>query len=303
VHQRRVDHASAIRAETRAALAGSRALIDSRLAFAREQVEEIVALQGRNQKLVESLSRKATSERARIEQARAVMMGMRTVHNRQVDELTRLLDPNAVRDAGIETRMAVLSSKFSSGIGQSLDQFFRNARERMRGAVALIQESRSMMGSVARKFAEEYRIATVEVPEFATERFFIELDRLEERCARDFKGAGSLLTRRRSTLSSLFFDSVVLKVIHVFEIADREVRTWMNGFIRPLDAQLTAFQEQSNTRIEGMGRIQDAETDLVGRLEELKGLAADVERQLAQWEAHHERLAARLEVEREPSLA
>jgi len=160
-----------------------------------------------------------------------------------------------------------------------------------------------MMGSVSRKFSQEYQIATVEVPEFATERFFIELDRLEDRCARDFKGAGSLLTRRRSTLSSLFFDSVVLKVIHVFEIADREVRTWLNGFIRPLDAQLTAFQEQSNARIEGMGRIQNAETDLVARVEELKALAAQMERQLQEWEAHDERLAAGLEVEREPSLA
>ena len=95
----------------------------------------------------------------------------------------------------------------------------------------------------------------------------------------------------------------MLKVVHVFEIADREARTWMNGFVRPLDARLTAFQEQSNTRIEGMGRIQNAETDLVARLEELKGLTADVESQLEEWQAHHVRLTAKLEVEREPANA
>ena len=128
----------------------------------------------------------------------------------------------------------------------------------------------------------------------------IEIDRLEQRCARDFKGAGSLLTRRRSTLSSLFFDSVVLKVVHVFEIADREVRTWLNGFIRPLDAQLSAFREQSNSRVEGMGRIQNAETDLVERLEELKALAASVESHLGEWEVHHLRLMATLDVDRHP---
>jgi hypothetical protein len=303
VHQRRVDHARAIGAETRTALAEARALIDSRVGFAREQAEELTALQGRNQKLVETLARKATNERLRIEQARAVMMGMRTVHNRHADELTRLLDPNAVREGGIRTRAAVQGSKFSSGIGGSLDQFFREARERLKKAVEVIGEARAMMTSVGRKFSQEYQIASVEVPEFATDRFFVELDRLEDRCARDFKGAGSLLTRRRSTLSSLFFDSVVLKVIHVFEIADREVRTWMNGFIRPLDAQLTAFQEQSNARIEGMGRIQNAETDLVARLGELNALTMGMERHLEEWEAHHERLGAKLEVERDPSLA
>ncbi len=303
VHQRRLDHASAIRAEVRSAFAESRALIDSRLAFSREQLEELVAIQGRNQKLVESLARKAASDRQRLEQARAMMIGLRTVHNRNMDELTRLLDPNVIRQHGITTRQEVQASKFSSGIGQALDQFFRNARARLQESVAVIREARALMGSVSRKFNDEYQIATVEITDFATERFFVEVDRLEERCARDFKGAGSLLTRRRSTLSALFFDSVVLKVINVFEIADREVRTWMNGFIRPLDARLAAMQEHSNTRIEGMGRIQDAETDLVERLEQLRALAADVERQQQEWEGHHARLAARLQVERDPSLA
>jgi hypothetical protein len=303
VHQRRLDHAAVIRAETRTAFAESRALVDSRAGFTRDQIEELEALQGKNQKLVDSIARKAAAERERIEQARAVLMGMRTIHNRNADELARLLDPNSVREAGIQARMGVLGAKFSSGISESLDRFFRHNRERMRQAIAVIGEAHAMMSTVSRKFSDEYRIATVEASAFATERFLVELDRLEERCARDFKGAGSLLTRRRSTLSSLFFDSIALKVIHVFEIADREVRTWMNAFIRPLEAQLSAFQEQSNTRVEGMTRIRNAETDLVGRLEELRVLLTEVEGNAREWEAQHESLMALLEFEREHSLA
>ena len=303
VHQRRLDHASAIRAETRAAFSESRALIDSRAEFMRDQLDELVALQSKNQKLVDTLARKAAAERERIEQARAVLMGMRTIHNRNADELARHLDPNSVREAGIQARMEVLSSRFSSGIGESLDRFFRGNRERLRQAIAVIGEAHAMMSSVARKFSDEFRIASVEALPFATERFLVELDRLEERCARDFKGAGSLLTRRRSTLSSLFFDSIALKVIHVFEIADREARTWMNAFIRPLEAQLAAFQDQSNARVEGMTRIRNAETDLVARVEELRGLLAEVKAQAGEWDAHHESLMALLEFEREYSLA
>jgi hypothetical protein len=303
VHQRRVDHAAAIRAETRTAFRESRALIDSRLEFTRDQLDELVALQGKNQKLVESLARKAAGERDRIEQARAVLMGMRTIHHRNADELARLLDPNAIREAGIQARMAVLASKFSSGIAGSLDQFFRHNKERMKGAIAVIGEARAMMGTVSRKFSDEFRIGSVDASDFATERFLVELDRLEERCARDFKGAGSLLTRRRSTLSSLFFDSIALKVIHVVEIADREVRTWMNAFIRPLESQLAAFQEQSNSRVEGMGRIRNAETDLVERMGELRALMAEVEAHAGEWEEHHESLVAMLDFEGEHSLA
>ena len=295
VEQRRNDHVAAVRAETRAAFAESRALIDSRLAFYNDQLDELTALQQRNQKLVETLARKAHSERQRLEQARAVLMGMRTVHNRHLDNMVRLLDPNVAREAAVLARHGVLHSAFSSGIGEALDKFFRDSRGRIKEAIEAIHEARALMSMVSRKFSDEYQIASVEVPEFATERFLVELDRLEALCARDFKGATSLLTRRRSTLGALFFDTVALKVVHIFEIADREVRTWMNGFIRPLDARLNAFQDQANSRIEGMGRIQGAETDLVAKLEEMKQLAAEVAAQVREWDRHHAAILAQLE--------
>jgi hypothetical protein len=156
---------------------------------------------------------------------------------------------------------------------------------------------------VSRKFTDEYQIPGIEAVAFGTERFQLELDRLEKSCERNFKGTSSLVFKRRATLGGLFFDTVALKAIHIFEIADREVRTWMNGFIRPLDARINDYQEQANQRIEGMGRIQNAETDLMARLEELRKIARDIAAQKGELDAHHERLAALLDIEREPSLA
>ena len=303
VHQRRVDHAAVVLAETRATFAEARALIDSRLAFTREQLDELSALQGKNQKLVETLAKKATAERGRLERARAEMTILRSIYNRHADELGKLLDPNGVRDAGNKARMAVLNSRFSGSIGQVLDAFFEKVRGDLARSIQVIGEVKAMMAEAKRKFAADYGMAIEAVPEFATERFLVELERLQEHCERDFKSATSLLTRGRKALGALFFDTVALKVVHVFQIADREVRTWMNGFIRPLDAQLNAFQEQTNTKIEGMGRIQNAETDLVARLDELQAMVTEVEAQRVQWEAHRERLVALLDVKREHSLA
>jgi HAMP domain-containing protein len=303
VSRRRLDHATAIRAEAHGVFAETRSLIASRLGFTNDQLDELAALQGKNQKLVEVLAKKAGVERGRLEQARAMLPGVRTVHNRHADELARLLDPEAVRTAAIHAREAVASSAFSKGIGEALDAFFQESREKIRRAVEVIDEARNLMATVSRKFTDEYKIAAVDAAPFATGRFLAELDRLEEHTRRDFKGRSSLIMRGRKTLGTQFFDTVALQVIHVFEIADRETRAWMGGFIRPLDAQISAYQEQSNTRIEGMGRIQNAEVDLVARLGELKSLAAEVAAQREQWEAHHRRLMALLEVEREPSLA
>jgi GTP-binding protein EngB required for normal cell division len=303
VHQRRLAHAAGARAEVRGVLAETRALITSRLGFAEEQLQEIAALQGKNQKLVELLARKAGVERGRLEQARAMMSGLRTVHNRHAGELERLLDPAAARAQGQRVREAVESTTFTKGIGEVLDGFFRESRERISRAIVVIDEARKVMSAVGRKMTEEYQIATVEAAPFGTERFLVELDRLEEHCRREFKGGSSMFLRSRKALGTLFFDSVAMKVIHVFEIADRETRTWMGGFIRPLEAQINAYQDQSNSRIEGMGRIQNAEVDLLAKLDELKQLAAKVAAQRDQWEAHQKRLMALLDVERQPSLA
>jgi hypothetical protein len=295
VRQRRIDHAAAVRAESRIAFAESRALTQSRLDFANAQLAEMAAIQGRNEKLVDALSRKAGAERLRLEKARAVMMGLRTAYNRHVGELGRQLDPGEARHAGLRARAGVTGSRFSRDIGAALDAYFTNVRARIHAAIEAIGQARAMMEGASRELSSEHGIAVMEVGEFATGRFLAELDRLEQLCGRDFRRTGSLITRRQSTLGELFFDTIALQVVHVFEVADRETRTWMAGFMRPLEAQLQAFQEQANTRVEGMGRIQSAETDLIARHAELESLAAEVARQLHALEEHHRKVLALLQ--------
>ena len=302
VHARQVDHAAAVGAEARALLAESRALIDSRRGFVEDQVAELSQLQGRNQKLVDTLGRKAADERKRIEEARAALVGLRAVHNRLADELAGLLDPNRARDDGIKARAAVVASPFSAGIGGAVDAYFREVGGRIERAIAVIHEVKVMMVTVNRKFAAEYGISPVEVADFATDRFPTELARLEAVCRRELKSASSLLTRGSGKLAALFFDSVALKAIHVFEIADREVRVWMNAFIRPLEAQVSAFQEQANYRIEGMARIRNAEGDLIDRVGELQHYLDEQVRLSREWDGHQERIQALLAV-REATLA
>ncbi len=294
VQTRREDHATQVRAEVRALLAEARALLASRRTFVEEQVAELGQLQGRNQKLVESLGRKAADERARIEDARTALTGLRAVHNRHADELARLLDPNSAREAGIRARTGVVSTSFSAGIGDAVDAYFTEVRGRIARAVEVLGEVKAMMATVNRRFADSWGLSPVEVAPFSTDRFLLELDRLEEHCTRDYRSATSLLTRGRRTLAALFFDTVALKVIHVFEIADREARAWMNAFIRPLEAQVNAFQDQANNRIEGMARIRDAESGLLERVGDLQSFLQESARRAAEWEAHDERLAALL---------
>jgi hypothetical protein len=303
VHGRRLEHASAVRAELRGAFAEARALLTSRLDYSREQMEALGALQGKNQKLVETLAKKASLERSRIEQARAMLMGLRSLHNRHAEELSRLLHPDDVREAGMQARRAVMESAFSKGIGDALDGFFAHCRSRMASAVRTIGEVRESLVAASRNFAREYRMTSIEGTEFTTDRFLAEIDRIEERCDHDFRSTASLILHRRKTLGALFFDTVAQQMVRVFEIADRESRLWMSAFVRPLETQVNSIQESANTRIEGMGRIQDAETDLVQRMEDIKAIVAELTLQRDRLEAFGQRLQALGAVQTERSLA
>jgi hypothetical protein len=302
VHQRRVDHATAVRAEARGVMNEIRALLDSRLDFAQDSLDELTSLQQKNQTLVELLAKKAGIARGRLEQARATFTGLKNAHYRHADELARLLDPERARASAVRAREAVAAGS-SRSVTDGLDQFFAQSRERLNQAIAVIREAKQTMAGVGRKFTQDYKIAIVEIADFGTERFLVELSRIEEHCEREFKGGSGFMLKSRKSLGTLFFDTVGLKVVNIFEIADRETKAWMAGFIRPLESQINAYQEQSNTRIEGMGRIQMAEGDLVQKMEELRKLVAELTAQRQQLEAHMARMAAVLEIEREPSLA
>ena len=299
--QRQLAHATEVRAEARGVLAETRALIASRLSFARDQVEELEALQGRNQKLIEAISKKAGIERGRIEQARATMDGMRAAHERHARELEKLLDPAVARQDAAAARQAVAGTTFSRGIGEILDRYFQEARDKLSRAVEVIVEERSLMANVGRKMSQEYKIAAVETAEFGTDRFFVELDRIQEACAREFGGGSRMFLKSRQALGTLFFDTAASNVIRIYEIADRETKAWMGAFVRPLEAQLSAYQEQSYSRIEGMGRIQTAESDLIVRLEQLRKLAASTAAQREEQEVHERRILGLIEATREPS--
>jgi hypothetical protein len=296
-HFHKLDHATAVRAETRPLLKEARALLASRRSFLEGQIDELSQLMGKNQKLVETLARKAGGDRGKGDKARQTLMGVRAVHNRQVEQIQGRLDPAHARALGVLARAAIFESGYAGGIGETLDGYFREARARLVQAIESIGEAKRMMAVVNAKFAEEFGIAPVEVGDFTTDRFLAELDRLETLCERDFKGATGMLLRRKKTVGALFFDSIALKVIHIFEIADREVRAWMNSFLRPLELRVAAFLEQSASRAESMAKVRGAEVDLVGRLEELGEFRDATSVQQEQWTQFSLRLEVLLEIE------
>ena len=303
LHQRRLDHARAAAAELRTLFDSARTLIDGRISFASEQREELKALEQKNARLVETLARKSAAERSRLERARTLLNPLRTTHERLAIELGRLLAPAQIQAVAQRAQSAMAESHFSSGIGGAVDGFFSQARADMGRAIELIEQVKANMAQARDRFRRDCDLWIEAQAEFGTARFMLELERLERECRSEFMRGPSLLMQGRKTLGTRFHESVAAQVLHVFHIADREVNTWMLGFIRPLEAYLNEQQEKTNARIEGMGRLQAAEAGLLVRLEELDAYVKEMRLLRQQCDAHEKRLNALLAVESEPSLA
>jgi hypothetical protein len=300
---RREGHVQAVRAEVRPLLAQMRALVKSRREYALEQLDELSALQQKNQKMVEVLARKSAAERGRLQRARVALTALKRVHGQLAGRLVVMLDPGDVRTSAAAARAAVLESRFSSGISRAIDGFFADCRERLDAAVAVIAEAKASMAEAERRLVTEYGLTPPETVPFGPDRFAFEIARLEALCARELKRTSSLVLRPRTALAQLFFDSIASQAVHVFDIADREARAWIAGFVRPLEAEVAVRQDRTNTRIEGVGRMQHAEGDLVERLEDVKGLVRELGSLRDELEAHAARLERQLEPEAEAQTA
>ena len=146
VHQRRLDHASADprrgahrvrRDRARSSTAASPSCSD--------QIEELVALQGKNQKLVEALARKATNERGAHRAGARGDDGPAHRAQPQRRPAREAARPDIVRDErASQARTPVRSSKFSQQHRRGARPLLpRGARARCTAAIAVINETRA----------------------------------------------------------------------------------------------------------------------------------------------------------------
>jgi Tfp pilus assembly protein PilN len=72
-----------------------------------------------------------------------------------------------------------------------------------------------------------------------------------------------VLTRR-------FYDSVVAKIKHTFERANRDADDWLRTMMSPMESQVREHQVQLRRRLESIKRIHTASDTLEDRLAELE---------------------------------
>jgi serine/threonine protein kinase HipA of HipAB toxin-antitoxin module len=90
-----------------------------------------------------------------------------------------------------------------------------------------------------------------------------------------------MIANEKMTLTTKFFETLASRVIHVYEVANRDVENWLKAVIAPMESQVREHQLQLRRRLESIKRIYKATDTLEDRILELENIEKSIRAQMA----------------------
>ena len=172
------------------------------------------------------------------------------------------------------------ASNFSVGLRDGMGALLSASRADFDQVARAVDEVSTMMTAMYRTFSSEHGLTLGAPIGFSVRRYLDELDRVEALQKRQF-GALSLVTTEKWALMRRFFESVAARIREVYELANREIETWLRAVIAPIEGQVREHQAQLRRRLDSVRRVLDATQSLDSRIAEVEEARALVEQPIA----------------------
>lgn len=263
-------------------LASTRAQLQSRYDNIEEQLNELRGLQGKNQDVVEHIMVKIAQDKEAFERGLQHFQALRSVFSQQSVLLFQAIGTDTMKAEISRVREAMVQSRFTKGIREAMNKFFRDIDANMAKASTQVEEINHMMEAMYRKLNTEHGMARYTVPTFSMLRYHKELQRLEAAYDQQINNLFTLLTTEQYLLTTRFFETVANRVVKVFEIANGEVEAWLRAVMSPMESQIREHQMQLRRRLESVKRIHKAADTLDDRISELLQMQGEARRQLGE---------------------
>jgi len=261
-------------------LKSSQLILDGRLQGLTEQLDELKGLRGKNEDVVEHMMNKVKADKENFEKGLQRFQALRSVFSQQANQLFTLLGMEALRTEVTATRDKMIKANFTKNIRSAMDDFFTGIKSRLVQSDGQIDEIKRMMDAMYEKFSTEHGLRKSDAPTFSTLRYQKELAKLERAYKEQFNTALNMLTNEKMTLTSKFFETLASRVIHVYEVANRDVENWLKAVISPMESQVREHQLQLRRRLESIKRIYQATDTLEDRISELESIEKSIQSQV-----------------------
>lgn len=263
-------------------VSNSNMTLESRLHGLMDQVDELRGLRGKNEDVVEHMMNKVKVDKENFEKGLQRFQALRSVFSQQTNQLFTLLGMEAVKVEVTMTREKMISANFTKSLRSAMDTFFADLRERLIKSDTQIEEIKQMMDAMYEKFSKEHGLRKAEPPAFTMLRYQKELAKLERAYKERFNTALNMIVNEKMTLTTKFFETMASRVIHVYEVANRDVESWLKAVIAPMESQVREHQLQLRRRLESIKRIYKATDTLEDRIGELEAVEKSISKQMTE---------------------
>ena len=270
---------TATRAEIRTLAATVRSILDARGAGIQEQLAELRGLRGKNQDVVEHMMERIKQEKDLFERGMQRYTALRTVFTQQTNALYESIGLETLRDAAGETRKRIEDSPFTKGVRTAMSDFFAAIRGNIEQSAQKTLEIHDMMEAMYTRFAKEHGLEPFTPPEFSMLKYQKEIDRLERAYNVHFNTLWNMVSKAKFTLMKRFFETIAIRVKHVYDIANRDLESWLKAVMALLETQVREHHIQLRRRLESVKRIHRASDELEERIVELEQAEAGLRAQ------------------------
>jgi len=261
---------AATQTDSHALATGVRAILAARHAGVREQLNELTALRGKNLDVVEHMMDRVREEKDLFERGLARYTALRTVFTEQTNELFDVIGLTALRANAGQTRDRMEKSQFTKGVREAMNDFFAQIRGDFEAAAAQSVEIHDMMRAMYVRFANEHGLEPFMPPPFSVLKYQKEVERLERAYNTHFNTLWNMVSKAKFALMKRFFETVASRAKHVYDIANRDVESWLKAVMAPLETQVREHHLQLRRRLESIRRIHQASDELEDRISELE---------------------------------
>ena len=271
---------SATRMEVRALAASMRTILDSRIAGIREQLAELHGLRGKNQDVVEHMMERIQQEKDLFERGMQRYTALRTVFTQQTNALHECIGLETLRETAGDTRKRIEASPFTKGVRSAMSDFFARIHGGLEQSARQTGEIHDMMIAMYARFAKEHGLEPFTPPPFSMLKYQKEVERLERAYNVHFNTLWNMVSKAKFTLMKRFFETIAIRVKHVYDIANRDLESWLKAVMAPLETQVREHHIQLRRRLESVKRIHRASDELEERVAELEQAKAGIRAQI-----------------------
>lgn len=265
-------------------------ILESRNKSITEQLDELKGLRGKNEDVVEHMMNKIKVDKENFEKGLQRYQALRSIFSQQTNQLFGLLGMDSLRSQVRTTRDEMMAANFTKGIQTAMNTFFITIKDRLTKSDRQVDEIKHMMDAMYEKFSEEHGLREVKPPAFSMTRYQKELAKLDRAYREQFNTAFNMIANEKLSITSKFFETLASRVVHLYEVANRDAETWLKAVIAPMESQVREHQLQLRRRLESIKRIYKATDTLEDRIGEMETVEKEIMQQQAALSHLHEQM-------------